>query len=165
MGAGRLLSGAQNDLRRRMAGTACPPVPNELTPAQVRTRFVGFLDFAPVIERSQADGQRQEFTPAERYEEQLLFIKESIQHMIDGTNITNYATVQATARAETERLIAERPAEWRERLGRLLRPPVDGWQAAPPAGAPGAPAAPGAPGAVAPPGAPAVLPAAPAPAR
>lgn len=156
VGPGRLLQSAQNDLRRRMAGTACPPVPNELTPAQVRTRFIGFLDFAPVIERTQTDGQRREFTPAERYEEQLLFLKESIQSMIDGTNITNYATVQATARTETERLINERPADWRERLGRILRPPVEGWQATPPEGAPGAPAAPATPGA---PGAPAAPPA------
>lgn len=128
VGAGnarRLLEAGQADAQRRLSRT-CPPHPNKMTPAEVRGRFAGFLDFAPPPPRDIPEGQTAQVTPARRYEEQLEFLRDALQLRLAGTNVTDYDQRRAVARQLTEQLISERPTDWQPRFGTLLRPPVEG---------------------------------------
>jgi hypothetical protein len=146
--ARRLMESGQADLQRRLSHS-CPPIPNALTPAQVRERFIGFLELAPPPPRDLPEGQAEPITPARRYEEQLEYLRDALHWRLAGTNATSYEQRRAAARALTEQIISERPAEWQPRFQTLLRPPVEGAVPLPPA-PPGAAPAATAPGSAAP---------------
>lgn len=119
-----LVEAGEADARRRTT-RSCPPYEKELAPTGVRTHFVGLLDFAPVVPPA-PQGQTEQITPARRYEEQLEFLRDALQWRIAQTNVQDYDARRRTARALTEALIQERPAEWQPRFRTLLGPPVEG---------------------------------------
>jgi type VI secretion system protein ImpL len=121
---------AERAVRARAAAMRAgqAPDPNAFDCARVRREFEGFLAFGelPTAEEAAGIPGGQVKSPARRYEEQLEFLRNSLQFRLNGTNVTEYSVVQARAREETARIIAiDIEALWRPFFTRFLHHPLN----------------------------------------
>ncbi|MFK7991057.1 MAG: ImcF-related family protein, partial [Sandaracinaceae bacterium] len=100
--------------------------PQSMTPAMVREAFLPLVDFAPAPQRNAAPGSSEMVRPVTRYQEQLAYMRDSLQQEQLGSNLASFEERQASAQTLTLAQIEEQPLRWRNWFRAILLPPVQG---------------------------------------